>query len=103
MKVRIKHWNAIAQWRWNTGNTNHNQDNEGDVCGICRVPYEGCCLSCKMTSGAKFECSHVFRMHRFLKWLGTTASKQQCPVDRRAWGACLSYVYIARRNCSRYL
>lgn len=46
MKVHIKHWSAVAQWRWNTGNTD--QDDEGDVCGICRVPYEGCCPSCKM-------------------------------------------------------
>jgi hypothetical protein len=46
MKVRIKHWSAVAQWRWNTGNVD--QDDEGDVCGICRVPYEGCCPSCKM-------------------------------------------------------
>jgi hypothetical protein len=46
MKVRIKHWSAVAQWHWNnrvTGNAD-----EGDVCGICRVPYEGCCPSCKM-------------------------------------------------------
>ena len=46
MKVHIKHWSAVAQWRWNTGNTD--PDDEGDVCGICRVPYEGCCPSCKM-------------------------------------------------------
>ncbi|KAG8220204.1 anaphase-promoting complex subunit 11 [Butyriboletus roseoflavus] len=46
MKVHIKHWSAVAQWRWNTGN--NDQDDEGDVCGICRVPYEGCCPSCKM-------------------------------------------------------
>ena len=46
MKVHIKHWSAVAQWRWNTGN--NDPDDEGDVCGICRVPYEGCCPSCKM-------------------------------------------------------
>ena len=46
MKVHIKHWSAVAQWRWNTGNAD--PDDEGDVCGICRVPYEGCCPSCKM-------------------------------------------------------
>lgn len=46
MKVHIKHWSAVAQWRWNTRNID--PDDEGDVCGICRVPYEGCCPSCKM-------------------------------------------------------
>jgi hypothetical protein len=32
------------------------------------------------------ECTHVFHMHCLLKWIGTVASKQQCPMDRRAWG-----------------
>lgn len=47
MKVHIKHWSAVAQWRWNTGSADQNDDDD-DVCGICRVPYEGCCPSCKM-------------------------------------------------------
>ncbi|KAI0962984.1 hypothetical protein AcW1_000193 [Taiwanofungus camphoratus] len=48
MKVTVKHWHAIAQWRWDTGSSDADDDGEGDVCGICRVPYEGCCPSCKM-------------------------------------------------------
>ena len=48
MKVVIKRWHAVAQWRWDTGNPEQDEDSEGDVCGICRVPYEGCCPSCKM-------------------------------------------------------
>lgn len=109
MKVKIKSWHAIAQWRWDTGNTDHDEgDGEGDVCGICRVPYEGCCPTCKVpgddcplsecatrsfvifvtNSRAVWgECSHVFHMHCLLKWIGTPASKQQCPMDRRTWGA----------------
>lgn len=108
MKVKIKSWHAIAQWRWDTGNTDHDEgDGEGDVCGICRVPYEGCCPTCKVPgddcplseyathSSDAFvtnsytvwgECSHVFHMHCLLKWIGTPASKQQCPMDRRTWG-----------------
>ena len=108
MKVKIKSWHAIAQWRWDTGNTDHDEgDGEGDVCGICRVPYEGCCPTCKVPgddcplseyttrSSGTFvtnscavwgECSHVFHMHCLLKWIGTPASKQQCPMDRRTWG-----------------
>ena len=111
MKVKIKSWHAIAQWRWDTGNTDHDEgDGEGDVCGICRVPYEGCCPTCKVpgddcplsectirSSGIFFanshavwgECSHVFHMHCLLKWIGTPASKQQCPMDRRTWGGFL--------------
>ncbi len=45
MKVSVKRWNAVAQWRWDTGNAEQDDDGEGDVCGICRVPYEGCCPS----------------------------------------------------------
>ena len=108
MKVTIKNWHAIAQWRWDTGSTEPDDaDGEGDVCGICRVPYEGCCPSCKMPGDdcplsewqSLFsrsvsltralvwgECSHVFHMHCLLKWIGTAASKGQCPMDRRAWG-----------------
>lgn len=47
MKITVKHWHAIAQWRWDTGSTD-DDDGEGDVCGICRVAYESCCPSCKM-------------------------------------------------------
>ena len=111
MRVKIKSWHAIAQWRWDTGNTDHDEgDGEGDVCGICRVPYEGCCPTCKVpgddcplseyttrSSGILVtnsrtvwgECSHVFHMHCLLKWIGTPASKQQCPMDRRTWGMLL--------------
>ncbi|TFY59303.1 hypothetical protein EVG20_g7839 [Dentipellis fragilis] len=48
MKVKVKHWHAIAQWQWDTGKPEEQGDAEEDVCGICRVPYEGCCPSCKV-------------------------------------------------------
>ncbi|KAI6096230.1 hypothetical protein EV401DRAFT_2044491 [Pisolithus croceorrhizus] len=52
MNVRIRHLCAVPPWRWNTSNKNDNavaDDDLGDVCGICRVPYEGCCPVCKMS------------------------------------------------------
>ncbi|KAF9007871.1 anaphase-promoting complex subunit 11 RING-H2 finger-domain-containing protein [Cyathus striatus] len=91
MKVTVKRWQAVAQWRWDIGNTAEGDadSEEGDVCGICRVPYEGCCPSCKMPGDdcplIWGQCTHVFHMHCLLKWLATTASKQQCPMDRRPW------------------
>ena len=113
MKVIVKRWHAVAQWRWDTGNPEQDDDSEGDVCGICRVPYEGCCPSCKMPGDdcplSTFfcitqvyinpqsvptvwgECTHVFHMHCLLKWIGTAASKQQCPMDRREWGALFHF------------
>jgi len=91
-KIHIKRWHAIAQWRWDTGAAdaeNDDADGEGDVCGICRVPYEGCCPACKMPGDdcplIWGECTHVFHMHCLLKWIGTAASKHQCPMDRRPW------------------
>ncbi|KAF7784847.1 hypothetical protein Agabi119p4_1012 [Agaricus bisporus var. burnettii] len=73
MKVTIKHWHAVAQWRWDTGKSEPNSDDsEGDVCGD----------DCPLIWG---ECTHIFHMHCLLKWLGTAASKQQCPMDRRTW------------------
>ncbi|KAI6105159.1 anaphase-promoting complex subunit 11 [Pisolithus croceorrhizus] len=82
MNVRIRHLCAVPPWRWNTSNKNDNavaDDDLGDVCGICRVPYEGCCPVCKM-SGDDFllstiintiwgRCGPVFHMHCLLKWL----------------------------------
>ena len=111
MKVIVKQWHAIAQWQWDTGKTDENGDPEEDVCGICRVPFEGCCPTCRVpgddcplsrslvpsrlpvvahdspTFQVWGECSHVFHMHCLLKWIATAASKQQCPMDRRVWGA----------------
>ena len=139
MKVIVKRWNAVAQWRWDTrigiapsglgnGSSNEQQqrrqqqqpeeedDGEEDVCGICRVAYEACCPACKtpgddcpLSASSLFipavlkfrrfvfiiivwgKCSHVFHMHCLLKWLGTAASKGQCPMDRREWGVFFSF------------
>lgn len=52
MKVAITSWNAVAQWKWDVGNNSNtdpvDDDDEEDVCGICRVAYEACCPACKM-------------------------------------------------------
>jgi hypothetical protein len=39
MKVRIKEWHAVATWRWDMP--------EDEVCGICRVQFDGTCPTCK--------------------------------------------------------
>jgi anaphase-promoting complex subunit 11 len=53
MKVKVKEWRAVAHWKWDTGtNTESDQvndeENEEDVCGICRISFEGCCPACKV-------------------------------------------------------
>jgi anaphase-promoting complex subunit 11 len=39
MKVVIKQWNGVATWRWDMP--------EDEVCGICRVQFDGTCPTCK--------------------------------------------------------
>lgn len=39
MKVVIKEWNAVSTWKWNTP--------DDEVCGICRVQFDGTCPKCK--------------------------------------------------------
>ena len=31
-EVKIKKWYAVANWTWDAGD---------DVCGICRMPFDG--------------------------------------------------------------
>ncbi|KAF8193919.1 anaphase-promoting complex subunit 11, partial [Mycena galopus ATCC 62051] len=52
VKVTVKHWYAVMQWRRDTGGSEHDaSDDNEDVCGICRVPYEACCPSCHKIPG----------------------------------------------------
>jgi hypothetical protein len=39
MKVTLKEWNAVATWRWDMP--------DDEVCGICRVQFDGTCPTCK--------------------------------------------------------
>ena len=65
-------------------------DNTEDVCGICRIPFDGCCPDCWQPGDACpivwGKCSHVFHGHCILKWLRTEHSRGQCPMDRQTWG-----------------
>ncbi|CAE6526798.1 unnamed protein product [Rhizoctonia solani] len=118
MKVKVKHWHAVAHWKWDVGTeveTQGDDEEEEDVCGICRVAFEGCCPACKTPGddcplsecsfkiamlpchSVRFlsyltinwlvwgQCTHVFHMHCLIKWIEQPASKQQCPMDRRPW------------------
>ncbi|KAL7339427.1 anaphase-promoting complex subunit 11 [Rhodotorula toruloides] len=110
MKITINHYHAVAMWRWNlrpvstadqptrdgedAAMDEDDEEDEDDVCGICRVAFDGCCPDCKVPGDGCppiwGECTHVFHMHCLMKWLDTESSKQQCPMDRRPWGACRS-------------
>ncbi|KAI8833989.1 anaphase-promoting complex subunit Apc11, partial [Chytriomyces cf. hyalinus JEL632] len=86
-----KRWDGVAVWKWETrpGSAANDIDDEDDVCGICRAPFDGCCPDCK-TPGDECaiiigECKHVFHMHCLLKWISTEQSKNLCPMDRLPW------------------
>ncbi|KAJ5177311.1 uncharacterized protein N7500_000010 [Penicillium coprophilum] len=58
MKVTIKEWNAVATWHWNIP--------EDEVCGICRVQFDGTCPTCKFPGDdcalVQGRCNHAFHM-----------------------------------------
>jgi anaphase-promoting complex subunit 11 len=100
----VQHAQRLGSWRWNlkpgekqelskTYDTEELVDPDGedpdDVCGICRVAYEGCCPECKKPGDdcplIFGECTHIFHMHCLLKWLNTESSKNLCPMDRKEW------------------
>ncbi|WAQ93089.1 hypothetical protein PtA15_18A146 [Puccinia triticina] len=66
-----------------------NDEDDEDLCGICRVAFEVCCPDCKVPGDdcplIWGECTHIFHMHCLLKWIGQESSKQSCPMDRRPW------------------
>ncbi len=35
LRVRVVRWHAVARWTWGA-------HCDGDVCGICQMPFEGC-------------------------------------------------------------
>lgn len=62
MKVKIKKWHAVATWRWDMP--------EDEVCGICRVQFDGTCPTCKFPGDdctlLMGKCGHSFHMVRTL-------------------------------------
>ena len=39
IKFHIDSWTAVAAWKWIANDTE---------CGICRMPFDGCCPDCKI-------------------------------------------------------
>ncbi|KAF3384911.1 Anaphase-promoting complex subunit 11 [Penicillium rolfsii] len=58
MKVTLKEWNAVATWHWDMP--------EDEVCGICRVQFDGTCPTCKFPGDdcalLVGKCGHSFHM-----------------------------------------
>ncbi|ODV95635.1 hypothetical protein PACTADRAFT_76086 [Pachysolen tannophilus NRRL Y-2460] len=81
MKLTIKRWHAVTSWYWDILND--------ELCGICRVSFDGTCPVCKYPGDecplVIGECQHAFHMHCILKWLETDTSKGLCPMCRQAF------------------
>src|SRR5258706_15084310 len=45
MRVVIKKWDAVAQWRWKLGKE---KEDDEVVCDIFRVAFDACCPDCKL-------------------------------------------------------
>lgn len=112
MKIKIKSYNAVASWRWNTqinkpGTADQQEqqqedeeDEEDDVCGICQVAFEGCCPNCKVPGD---DCP-------LSEWKHTKENACACKRWRRAlildclmlavFGECTHIVRITTLNGS---
>ena len=69
MKVTIKEWNAVASWRWDMP--------EDDVCGICRVQFDGTCPTCKYPGDDCTLRELFFEIQLRLPWLKNESSDWQ--------------------------
>lgn len=91
MRVRVQDYHAFTTWHWDltAGNEDGNESQVSDeVCGICRVPFDGTCPQCKypgdecpLVLGA--GCTHNFHLHCIMQWLEEPSSKGLCPMCRQ--------------------
>ncbi|KAK6198475.1 ubiquitin-protein ligase anaphase promoting complex [Scheffersomyces amazonensis] len=92
MKVKIVEWHGFSTWHWNLVSDNNGSSSEyiDELCGICRVAFDGTCPNCRypgdecpIVLGA--GCSHNFHLHCIIKWLEQNTSKGLCPMCRQVF------------------
>lgn len=81
MKVNVKSWHGVSYWHWVV-------PNDENLCGICRVSFDGTCPSCDYPGDqcplvVGESCHHNFHLHCITKWLETDASNGLCPMCRQ--------------------
>lgn len=94
MKVKVVEWHAVTTWHWNLAESttpealDHDHGTIDELCGICRVSFDGTCPNCKypgdecpLVLGG--GCTHNFHLHCILKWLEQDSSKGLCPMCRQ--------------------
>ncbi|EDO18081.1 hypothetical protein Kpol_1045p68 [Vanderwaltozyma polyspora DSM 70294] len=105
MKVEVKKVHCVFSWSWhipkNAGTIESglgedaigdihgmvHEDDEEDVCGICRASFNRTCPNCKFPGdGCPLvigECQHNFHVHCIYEWLDTSTSRGLCPMCRQ--------------------
>jgi len=76
MKITVKAFHAVGEWRWETTE---------EACAICFQPFDGCCESCRFPGEecppVWGECDHHFHIHCITRWL--SQDNKNCPMCRR--------------------
>jgi len=89
MKVKIQKYYAVASWHWDLS--------DDDLCGICRVQFDGTCPKCKFPGDdcpvITGECGHSFHVHCLDTWISQESSGGKCPMCRQVFK-----VKIAKSN-----
>ncbi|AMD22847.1 HHR078Cp [Eremothecium sinecaudum] len=95
MQIQVNNIQCVAAWYWDVpkelkrDSLNDEDEEDEDVCGICRASYNGTCPNCKLP-GEKCplivgSCHHNFHVHCIYQWLNTSTSKGLCPMCRQAF------------------
>ncbi|KPI39807.1 Anaphase-promoting complex subunit 11 [Cyphellophora attinorum] len=82
MKVSLLSTNLIATWSWQLPTPDAD-----DLCGICRVAFDGTCPTCRQPGDPCplliGKCQHSFHMHCLIMWVQQESSRGLCPMCRR--------------------
>ncbi|AAS52700.1 AER016Cp [Eremothecium gossypii ATCC 10895] len=95
MQLQINNIQCVASWYWDVpkelkrDSPVYEDEDEEDVCGICRGSYNGTCPNCKLPGETcpliVGSCHHNFHVHCIYQWLNTSTSKGLCPMCRQAF------------------
>lgn len=103
MRIEVANVNLVGSWLWDrprnpklaeltengTDVNQQDEDDEEDVCGICRNRFDGTCPSCEYPGDTcpivLGSCHHDFHVHCIKQWLSTETSKGLCPLCRQGF------------------
>lgn len=90
MKVSITEWHAFSTWHWDLMPDTLHSAYVDELCGICRVAFDGTCPNCKYPGDEcpivlGLGCTHNFHLHCIIKWLEQDNSKGLCPMCRQTF------------------